>query len=296
MSTPELIVYVNGEYLPRSQARIDPFDYGWRRGWVVYDVWAVIGGSFFKMDSHLERLWHSLNAAKIVLPMSKETVKKALIESVRQNGLRDAVVSMYVSYGVPTAGGYNMPSARPTVIITVAPFFKYGGDKVQESGMKVIISSVRAIPAECIDPRLKHVNRLPMNLADIEAKAANVDAPIMLNTNGYVTENNFANVFIVKNGKIYTPSEGVLGGITKEVLFEIAQREGIPAAEAGLLPYDLYNADEVFFSSSVGFVIPITEIGGRKIGNGKPGPLTRRLFKLCEDMVQRKEYCTPVYD
>jgi len=295
MKDKESIVYVNGDYLPRSEARIDPFDYGWRRGWVVYDTWVVWRGHFFKMDDHLERLWRSLRAAKIDFAMSKQEVKTRLIETVRRNGLREAIVWAYVSYGVPTESGYLLPPAKPSVLIVATPFFLLGGDEVREKGMRIIISSVRSLPSECVDPRLKHINRLNMNLAEVEAKAANADAPILLDINGYVTENNFANVCLIKDGTIYTPPEGVLGGITKETVFEIAQRVGIPASERRLTPYDLYNADEVFLSTSVNGIIPVVEISGRKIGDGKPGTLTQRLSKLYWQMLENKEYGTPIY-
>ena len=296
MVTKEPIVYINGEYLPRSKARIDPFDYGWRRGWVIYDATSVWKGYFFKLDRHIERLWHSLRMAGIEPPMSKDEAKEVFIETVKRNGLQDANVWIYISYGVPTASGYTVPPAKPTVLSVAVPFLWLFGVDAAETGVRAIISSIRSVPSQCIDPRLKHVNRMNVNLADLEAKAANVDAPILLDTDGYVTENNVANVLLAKDGKIYTPPDGaVLSGITRETVLEITQREGIPAVEMGLRPYDLYNADEVFFSTSGAGIIPIVEISGREIGVGKPGPLAHKLNRLYWEMRERREYGTAVY-
>lgn len=295
MKQQEPIVYANGEYLPRSKARIDPFDYGWRRGWVVYDATSAWKGYFFKLDRHIERLCRSLRMAKIELPLSKQEIRDIFIETVKRNNLQDANVWIYVSYGVPIAGGYTVPKSKPTVISVAVPFLWLFGENAQKVGVKTIISSIRSLPAECVDPRLKHINRMNINLADLEAQAANVDAPILLDMNGHVTENNVANVFLAKDGGIYTPAEGILGGITRETILEMARKENIPAVETGLRTYDLYNADEVFFSTSGSGVIPIVEISGRKIGDGKPGPLAQRLSRIYWEMRERREYGTPIY-
>jgi branched-chain amino acid aminotransferase len=296
MKEKELTIYINGEYLPRSKARIDPLDYGWRRGWVVYDAWVVRKGYIMALDGHTERLWNSLRAAKIEMQMSKLEAKDVLLETVRRNGLKDAEVWMYVSYGVPIEKGYNMPRAKPTVMVIAAPMPGFVSEDAGKKGVKVIISSVRSLPSQCLDPRLKHVNRLHMNLADVEAQAAGADAPILLDINGYVTENNFSNVFVVKDGKLYTPTlEGALGGITRGFFFQIARREGIPASETRLTPYDLYNADEVFLSGSSSGALPVAEIGGRKIGDGTPGPMTLKLNKIYWDSFENPEFGTPVY-
>lgn len=296
MEKKEPIVYINGEYLPRSKARIDPFDYGWRRGWVVYDATAAWKGYFFKLEQHIERLWRSLRMARIDMPLSREEAKQVFIETVKRNGLRDANVWMYVSYGVPTAGGYILPPAKPTVMSLAVPFLWLFGMEAQKVGIKAIISSIRSLPPQCVDPRLKHVNRMNMCLAEAEAKAANTDTPILLDMDGCVTENNVANVFVIKDGKIYTPSEGgVLSGVTRETFLEIARGAGIPASETGLRPYDLFNADEVFLSNSATGTVPIVEISGRRIGNGKPGAFTQKLHGLYWKMRERKEYGTPIY-
>lgn len=296
MKDKELIVYVNGEYLPRTKARIDPLDYGWRRGWVVYDACVVWQSHIMMIDEHIERLWSSLKAAKIEIPMSKQEAKDVIIETVRRNNLKDAEVWIYVSYGVPVVADYNMPTAKPSVLAIAAPLVRVGGSEADRKGLRVIISSIRSLPSQCVDPRLKHINRLHMNLADVEARAANVDAPILLDINGYVAENNQANVFIVKDGELYTTTlEGVLGGITRAFFLKIAQREGIPASEVRLTPYDLYNADEVFLSGSSSGALAVTEIGGRKIGNGRPGPITQRLNKLYWEAFKNREFATPVY-
>lgn len=264
---------------------------------MVYDAVTCWKGKFFKLDKHIERLWTSLRIARIEPPFSKQEAKQIFIEVVKRNSLIDANVWVYISYGVPSGGGYwgTARPAKPTVLSVAIPHVWFGGAEGQKAGTTTIISSIRSIPAQSVDPRLKHVNRLHMNLADLEARSAHVDAPILLDIDGYVTENNFSNVFAVKHGRIYTPSEGILLGITRETLLEIAHREKIPAFEARLRPYDLFDADEVFLSSSSAGTVPVVEISGRKIGDGKPGPVTQNLAKLYWEMRERGEYSTPVY-
>lgn len=298
MKEKEQVVCINGEYLPRSKARIDPFDYGWRRGWVVYDSPAVWKGYFFKLDQHIERLWHSMLVTKIEPPMSKQETKEALAETVRRNGLKDAMCPIFVSYGAlggPSGMDYFGAIPKTTFFIMAVPYNWIGGIEAQDVGARAIISSIRNLPPQCVPPRLKHINRLCFDLADVEAKAAKVKVAILLDIDGYVTETNGTNVFLAKDGKIYTPSEGVLLGITRETVFEIAQREGIPASATKVRPYDLYTADEVFLSSTAGGMIPVVEIGGRQIGDGKPGSLTKRLQKLYFEMHETGECGTPVY-
>lgn len=234
-------------------------------------------------------------AAKIKPPFTREEAKEAIIETVRRNGLKDSGTWIYVSYGVLTAPGYFGVPTTPTYLVIAVPYLWFGGVQAQKAGMKVFISSVRAIPSQSIPPQLKHVNRLAYNLADVEAQAAGADAPIVLDINGYVAEHNAANVWLAKNSKLYTPSiDGVLGGITRETIFEIARANGIEAVERHLAPFDLYTADEVFFSTSAGGVVPVIEINRRKIGGGKPGVLTKRLQKLYFELHESKKYGTPV--
>ncbi len=296
MAEEDLIVCANGEYLPRSKARIDPFDFGWRRGWVVYDSAPVLNGYVFKLDKHIERLWNSMLAAKITPPFTKDKAKEYLIETVKRNGLQDATTWIYVSYGVLTGSGYFGVPTKPTYLIIAVPYLWFGGKEAQERGIRAFIPSVRAIPPQCIPPQLKHIDRLPYDLADAEAQAAEAQAPIVLDIHGYITENNAANVWLVKDGKLHTPSaDGVLQGITRETIFEIAQENGIPAFDTKLTPYDLYTANEVFFSSSSGGIIPVIKISDRKIGDGTPGKMTKKISTLYFALHKSKKYGTPVY-
>lgn len=296
MTEQDSIVCVNGEYLPRSTARIDPFDFGWRRGWVVYDSAPVLKGYVFKLDTHIKRLWNSMLAAKITPPFTQTEAKEILIETVRRNGLQDATTWIYVSYGILSASGYFGVPTVPTYLVIAVPYLQFGGQEAQEKGIKAFIPSVRAIPPQCIPPQLKHINRLPYNLADMEAQAAGAQAPIVLDIHGYVTENNAANVWMVKDGGLYTPSaDGILQGITRETIFEIAQEQGILASEKKLTPYDLYTADEIFFSSSSGGIIPVVGISDRIISIGQPGEMTKRISKLYFTIHDSKKYGTAVY-
>jgi branched-chain amino acid aminotransferase len=271
-------VYIDGEYVAPREARLSVFDAGLISGHMVFDVMAGWRGWIFKLDAHLDRFYRSSHSARIEIPHSREEFRELIIETYRRSGLEDSFIECII-----TRGDY-MPEPtyrwRPTVVIFAVPYRWMIPPAKIETGARAIFARTRNIPMQCVDPKIKNNSRLHSYLALLEGVDVGVDEIIMLDLDGFVTEGRGANIFAVKDGRLYTPGEGILRGITREAVLEIAQDEGIPASIAALTPYDFYTADEAFFASTAGGVMPVIEIDRRQVGAGRPGDLTSLIKKV----------------
>lgn len=279
MAEKESVFYVNGEYVPESRARIPVTDHAVLFGDGVFDSLFVWDGFIHKIDAHLARLYRGAHSIKLEIPMSPAELKEVIAETVRRNGLRRAYIKVVVSRGVGSEPRMDPRGCTPSVIVIVGPYIHLVNPK-QETGLRIKISSVRRIPAECLDAKIKSLNYLNLILARLEAIEAGVDEAILLDPRGFVCEGPGYNLFAVAGRTLSTPAENILHGITRDDVFELCQREGLPVRVANLTPYDLYVADEVFFCSSSVGITGVVEIDGRQIGTGKPGALTQRLQEL----------------
>lgn len=295
MAKQPLVVYINGEYVPAEDARISIFDLGFLRGDAVYDTTSAWNGWIFKLDAHVDRLFDSLRAVKMTIPLSPEALKHAIVETTRRCGLRNAYIKCMITRGMPPDGERDLRKCIPTIIIFVIPYVWILPPETIQTGARAKIASTRSIPHQSLNPRIKSTNRLHFALATLETYASGMDETIMLDLDGYVTEGPGFNVFMVKQDVLYTPPEGILRGITRQTTLEIAEEYGIVNQVTRLTPYDLFAADEVFFSSTAGGVMPVVEIDGRSIGDGKPGPVTRRLHDLYWQMRESGQHGTPVF-
>ena len=289
MSAKEPIFYFNGKYLPRSKVKIDVFDDVVEASYMVFDATVARNGYVFKLDRCIDRLWRSMQAAMMDIQMIKSQLKDIILETVRRNGFRNATIQVIVTGGVHV-WGEKAGEERPTVIVIVWPYLSVATTEQIERGLKARISSIQAIPHQTLDPKIKCGMRLHWIIALKQAQAAGADKVILMDMDGYVTDEYSSNIFIVKDGKLYTSEEEVLMGHTRETVLEIALREGIAASERRLTPYDLYNADEAFFTSTGGGILPFVEVDGRIIGDGRPGSLTKRLRQLYFEMLERGEH------
>jgi branched-chain amino acid aminotransferase len=198
-----------------------------------------------------------------------------IVETTRRSGLRNAYVQAIATRGRRSTP--SMPSNEPTLIVYAVPYVWLWPEEKAESGVSVMIPSVRQWPAATIDAKIKNFNRMHTHLAKLEADRARADDVVLLDDRGLLTESRGANVFLVRGGQLYTPQGGILEGITRETVFEIAAELGIPAAERDLTPYDLYTAEEAFLCSTAGGIFPIADVDGRHVGPGSLGPLTRQI-------------------
>lgn len=298
---PEQIVYLNGEFLPETKARISPFDHGFLYGDGLFDTCRAHNGYIFKLDQHVDRFFRSAKGIHIDLPLSKSELKNAVAETVRRNLVKNAYIRIVASIGIGKGLGMRRTvKTKPTILIfaiqTSGGLFSYDTGL---KGNKAIIASIRSVPPGCgPEPRSKHNNYLNHVLTDNEAVRQGVDIAINLDIHGYVTECEGANVFIVKNKTIITPDLhlGLLEGITRETVFEISKNEGYEVKESTLTSYDIFNADEVFASSTVGGIIPIIEVDGRSISDGKIGPITHNIARAYNTMLENGVHGTRVFE
>jgi branched-chain amino acid aminotransferase len=295
MEQQSRVVYINGTYVPAEEASISIFDLGFLRGDVVYDTTSAWSGWIFKLDAHVNRLFDSLRAVKMAIPLSPEELQHAIVETTRRCGLRNAYIKCMVTRGMPPEGERDLRKCTPTIIIFAIPYVWILPPEMIQTGARAKIASTRSVPHQCLNPRIKSTNRLHFALATLETYSAGMDETIMLDLDGYITEGPGFNVFMVKHDTLYTPPEGILLGITRQTVLEIADEHGITTQVAPLTSYDLFAADEVFFSSTAGGVMPVVEIDGRSIGEGKPGPVTRRIHELYWQMRESGKHSTPVF-
>lgn len=287
-----LVVFMNGEYVPINEAKISLFDGGFLRSDCVYDTTSAWSGYIFRLDDHVERFYRSMAAVKLGIPYGREEFKQVVIETTRRCNLREAYIQMVATRGEAAPG--TAPAA-PTVIVFAIPYVWIASPEKQEQGLRVKIASHRRIPHQCLDPKIKSFNWLNLVLALQEGRALGMDNVLMLDINGYLTEGPGFNVFLVRDGQLFTPSEGVLLGITRRTVFELAAQEGIECAEGFLTTADLYTADEAFLSSTAGGVMPVVEIDGRSLGDGRPGPVTARIKAAYWRMREAGVHGTPVF-
>jgi branched-chain amino acid aminotransferase len=295
MSANEPVVYINGEYTLRSEAKISVFDRGFLYGDCVYDTTSAWAGYIFKLDEHIERFYRSIQAIGINMTLTREEMKEVVIETTRRSDLREAYIQLVATRG--TGENYrDYKSCTPTVIVYAIPYVWIASPAIQQKGIKVKISSTRRTPHQCLDPRIKNFNWLNILMAKLESDSAGMDNAIMLDMNGNVSEGPGFNVFLVSGETLFTPKDGMLMGITRETVCEISEKEGIDNRADDLTPFDLYTADEVFFSSTAGGVMPVVEVDGRIIGDGVPGPITTRIKDRYWEMRENGEHGTPVFD
>ena len=295
MSAEEAVVYINGEYVPKNEAKISLFDRGFLYGDCVYDTTSAWAGYVFKLDDHVKRFYKSIKAVGIEMPLSEEDFKKAVVETARRNNLREAYIQCVATRG--TGEDYrDYTKCTPTIIIYAIPYIWIVSPKQQEKGIRVKISSTRRTPHQSLDPKIKNFNWLNMLMAKMESDSAGMDNAIMLDTDGYVAEGPGFNVFLVSEDKVFTPREGVLMGITRATVSEICEAEGMEMIAGDLTTFDLYTADEVFFSSTAGGVMPVVEVDGRAIGDGVPGPATLRIKESYWDMREKGVHGTPIFE
>ena len=290
----EGFVYVNGEFLPAAQATISVFDHGLLYGDGVYDTLMAWNGFLFKLDAHLDRLLRSCKAVKIEPPVSRSQLRDLLVETVSRSGLRNAYVKCIVSRGTSPAPLLDPRHCTPGLIIFAVPYPASADPMRTATGIRAKITSIRRIPHDVIDSRIKSLNYLPFVLARLEAVEAGYDEALMQDERGYVCEAPGWNVFTVLNGTTITPSTSILEGITRETVMEICTRLSIPCETRLITSYDLWIADEAFLTSTAGGISPIVEVDGRTIGTGQPGPSYRRIAQEFRNMLERGEQGTPV--
>jgi len=286
MEQKELLVYIDGKYCPKFEAKISVYDHGFLYGDGVFEGIRAYNGSVFKLKEHIDRLYASARVIMLEIPLTKEEMIKAVIETLKKNKLNDAYIRLVVSRGVGDLGLDPRKCPKPTIII-ITDQIKLHEGKARDEGLTAIITWVKRDPVDATTHEVKSLNYLNSILAKIEANSANVDEAICLNKEGFVCEGVAENIFTVADSVIITPptSTGALRGITRNVVIEIAKKLGYPVIKKEITPADLFLANEVFFTGTAAEVVPVKEINKRKIGDGKPGPITQKLMEEYHKLV-----------
>jgi len=273
-------IFIDGKYLNERDAKVSVFDHGLLYGDGVFEGIRAYNGRVFKLQEHIDRLFYSAKAILLEIPMSHAQLAKATIETIRANKLRDCYVRLVVTRGVGNLGLNPRSCKKPSIIIIAGKIQVYPAE-LYAKGMDIVtVPTVRNLHS-ALNPAIKSLNYLNNILAKIEANNAGVEEAVMLNAEGFVAECTADNLFIIKNGEVFTPpnSAGALYGITRQTVIDLAQAGGLKVTEPNLTRYDLFNADECFLTGTGAEIMPVVKIDGRIIGTGKPGPLTRELVE-----------------
>lgn len=274
-------IYINGKFYSKQDARISVFDHGLLYGDGVFEGIRSYNRLVFKLEEHIERLYESAKSIMLEIPMARGQLIKAVIETLKANGLRDAYVRLIVTRGEGDLGlDPRKCSGGPTVIIIADKIALYP-ERFYREGLKIVtVPTIRNLP-EALNPQIKSLNYLNNILAKIEAVNCGCDEAIMLDSLGYVAECTGDNIFIVKRAHLYTPPQcmGTLRGITRDTVLDIAKKEKIPVHEHVITRHEVYISDECFLTGTAAEIVPVVSVDGRRIGNGKPGRLTLDLIK-----------------
>jgi branched-chain amino acid aminotransferase len=288
-----MLVYIDGSFVPREEAKLSVFDHGFLYGDGVFEGIRAYNGRVFQLQAHLDRLYDSAKTIDLAVPVPKEEMTEIILETLRRNNLKDGYIRPIVTRGVGDLGLDPRKCPKPSIIVIAVEWGAMYGD-LYEKGLTAITVSVRRNPADALPPNVKSLNYLNNIFGKIEANYKGGDEAIFFDTNGYVSEGSGDNIFVVKNGVIYTPHTlNNLRGITRAVAIELARSHGITVVEQNLGYYDMYSADEVFVTGTAAEVAPIVRIDGRSIGSGKPGPVTRQLMAVFKTVTVREG--TPIY-
>lgn len=272
-------IFIDGKYLSERDAKISVFDHGLLYGDGVFEGIRAYNGRVFKLKEHIDRLFYSAKAILLEIPMTRAEMMKATVETIRANKLRDCYVRLVVTRGVGNLGLNPRSCKKPSVFIIAGKIQVYPAE-LYAHGMEIVtVPTVRNLHS-AVNPAIKSLNYLNNILAKIEANNAGVEEAVMLNAEGFVAECTADNLFIIRNGELFTPplSCGALYGITRGAVMELAVQIGLKVSEPNLTRYDLFNADECFLTGTGAEIMPVIKIDGRVIGHGRPGLLTSRLI------------------
>lgn len=294
--TKELLIYIDGKFYPKSEAKISVYDHGLLYGDGVFEGIRAYNGIVFKLKEHIDRLYKSAHPIFLNIPLSKAELTKAVLETLRKNNLTNAYIRLVVTRGVGDLGLDPRKCPRATVIIITEPLLQLHSVEKVENGINTMITWVKRNPVDSQTHEMKSLNYLNSIMGKIEANNVGADEAICLDKTGYVCEGVGENIFIVRDGKLLTPplSSGALDGITRTLIIRLAKKMGIEVVERNITPNELFTADEVFFTGTAAEVAPIREVNKRIIGTGKPGPVSKQIKQAFEQATKDPKEGIPI--
>ncbi|RUU25105.1 branched-chain amino acid transferase [Mesorhizobium sp. M6A.T.Ce.TU.016.01.1.1] len=279
-SASDGIAFIDGAYVPIAEARIPILDRGFVRSDATYDVAHVWNGRFFRLRDHIARFNASMRGLRMTLPLDEAQIGHILTECVSRSGLRDAYVQMTCTRGVPPKGTRDPRLCENRFYAFAQPFVWLANEEQRDRGLSMIISDIRRIPAESIDPRIKNFHWLDLTMGIFEAYDRGATVVVLSDADGNVTEGPGFNIFIIKDGALATPDQGVFEGMTRRCVLELSRELGIPCDLRTVTAAQVRDADEVFITSTAGGIMPVTTIDARPVSNASVGGITMQLRDL----------------
>jgi branched-chain amino acid aminotransferase len=286
--------FIDGEYVPIAEARIPILDWGFLRSDATYDVVSVWDGRFFRLEDHLDRFERSVARLRMKLPYGRDQIRDIVFECVRKTGLRRAYVEIVATRGMPRPGSRDPRDCQNQFFAFAIPFVWIADPETQDRGLHLVISNIRRIPPESVDPTVKNYHWMDLMKGIYEAYDRGGETVVLVDENDNVTEGPGFNIFVCKDGRLTTPARGVLEGITRKSVIELAKKMNVDM-ELGVVGADeVRDADEVFLSTTAGGVLPVTRVDGQPIGDGAPGPVTLRMRDLYWEAHEDPSLSSPV--
>lgn len=274
------VAFVDGTYVPVAEARLPLLDMGFIRSDACQDTISVSKGRFFRLEDHLERFERSYTRLRMTCPHDRAALRAIAAECVRRTGLREAYLQVIMTRGRMPIGSRDIRLAQNRFQAFCIPYVWIANAELRRTGMSLVVSDIRRVPAQSVDPTVKHYHWLDFQMGLFEAYDRGADSVVLTDLEGLVAEGPGFNVFAVRDGALLTPETGVLDGMTRTTVFELASELNLDARLARLSPDDLRGADEVFICSTAGGIMPVRQVDDRPIGDGAPGPATERLRML----------------
>ena len=287
---PPGVAYMDGQYLPTAEARLSVLDYGFLHSDATYDVAHVWDGAFFRLDDHLSRFFRGMAELHIAIPYDRAQVTEILHNCVALSGMRRAYVEFICTRGTSPDFSRDPRDAENCFVAFAIPFGSVANSAQMKRGLHLAIPDIMRIPPTSVDPTIKNYHWLDLVKGLYAAYETGADTAVLLDSNGNVAEGLGFNVFAVSNGSVSTPDFGILLGITRQTIFDICARLGVPCVARDISCEDLKAADEVFVTSTAGGVMPVTRIDGRTVGSGTIGALTERLTEMYWQMHRDDPY------
>ncbi len=293
----EPLIYVDGKFVEKSKAVVSVFDHGLLYGDGVFEGIRAYNGSVFRLVDHVNRLYDSAKSIRLKIPLTKHEMTEAVLETLRKNQLRDSYIRLVVTRGVGDLGVDPALCKNPTIFIIAEPMASALGPR-DPKVVKMIVSSYRRDAVDATTHEIKSLNYMNSIMAKMEANSAGANDAILLDHRGFVSEGSVTNLFLVKDGRIATPSSaaGILHGITRDRIVRLCSDLGLDVAQRDITPFELSTADEVFLVGTKSEILSVGSISGAQVGSGGVGPTTKRLYQEFSKLVLRPEEGTPVYE
>ncbi|HRZ86998.1 MAG TPA: branched-chain-amino-acid transaminase [bacterium] len=280
-------IYINGKFYSKEDAKISVYDHGLLYGDGVFEGITFYNGKIFRLAQHIRRLYESAQTIMLKIPLSFGKMIEDVKKTVELSGLKNGYIRLIVTRGEGNLGLNPFTCQQPQVIIIADKIALYPKE-LYATGLNVITVPTLRTPSEAMSPRVKSLNYLNNIMAKMEAINAGADEALMLNANGFVAECAGDNIFTVKDNAVYTPgpSAGILKGVTRDAVIELAEKNGLMVYEIDMSRHDIYNADECFLTGSAAEIVPVIKLDGRTIGSGKPGPVTKTLLEQFKKLIE----------